>query len=97
MGGKAAAGLRHPNILTVHEGGEDDGANFCVTDLLDGERFDSCLRRCPPLPPWLALHWRAPLPAALCVAWPPPDPRAVVKLAYLGIPCAAVARGGSRL
>src|SRR6187431_1466671 len=36
-----AAPLRHRNLLAVIEGGEDDGANFHVTDFLDGERLDS--------------------------------------------------------
>jgi hypothetical protein len=82
---KAAAGLRHPHILTVHEGGEDDGANFCVTDLLDGERFDSWLRRCPPLPPWLALQCLAQIASALCVASPHLELLAGVNLMHCGI------------
>ena len=51
-----AAPLRHRNLLGVIEGGEDDGAHFYVTEFLDGERFDTWLARCNPLPPWLALH-----------------------------------------
>lgn len=50
-----AAPLRHRNLLAVIEGGEDDGANFHVTDFLDGERLDSWLARVGPVPSWLAL------------------------------------------
>ncbi len=50
-----AAPLRHPHLLGVIEGGEDEGANYHVSEYLDGERLDTWLARCHPLPPWLAL------------------------------------------
>jgi hypothetical protein len=50
-----AAPLRHRHLLGIIEGGEDDGANYHITDFLDGERLDSWLKRLVPLPSWLAL------------------------------------------
>ncbi len=50
-----ASPLRHRHLLGVLEGGEDEGANYHISEFLDGERLDSWLARCPPLPPWLAL------------------------------------------
>ncbi len=42
---KAASALNHPNIITVYEIGEIDGANFMATEFIDGktlrERMDS--------------------------------------------------------
>ena len=34
---KAVAALSHPNILAIHDFGEDHGIRFAVTELLDGE------------------------------------------------------------
>jgi eukaryotic-like serine/threonine-protein kinase len=34
---RAASALNHPNILTVHEVGQTDGANYIVTEFIDGE------------------------------------------------------------
>jgi eukaryotic-like serine/threonine-protein kinase len=34
---RAASALNHPNILTVHEVGQTDGANYIVTEFVDGE------------------------------------------------------------
>lgn len=50
-----AAPLRHRHLQGIIEGGEDDGANYHITDFLDGERLDSWLKRLVPLPSWLAL------------------------------------------
>lgn len=33
---KAASGLNHPNILTIHEFGTDEGSNYIVTEFVDG-------------------------------------------------------------
>ncbi len=34
---KAASSLNHPNIITIHEIGEADGAHFIATEYIDGE------------------------------------------------------------
>jgi serine/threonine protein kinase/tetratricopeptide (TPR) repeat protein len=33
----AASALNHPNILTIHEVGQDDGAHFIATEYIDGK------------------------------------------------------------
>jgi len=40
---KAAGQLSHPNILTVHEVGSQDGAPYLVTELLEGESLRQSL------------------------------------------------------
>ncbi len=34
---RAAGSLNHPNVVTVHDVGEHEGAHFLVTELIDGE------------------------------------------------------------
>ena len=34
---RAASALNHPNILTIHEVGQDDGAHYITTEFVDGE------------------------------------------------------------
>ena len=41
---KAVAALSHPNILAIHDVGEDQGIRFVVTELLEGETLRSRLR-----------------------------------------------------
>ena len=48
----AAARLRHPNIVQVHEAGEDDGVAFLAMELVEGESLAARLGRA-------ALHPRA--------------------------------------
>ncbi len=50
-----AGQIRHRHLLTILDSGEDEGANYYVTEFVDGERLDSYLARCNPLPTWLAL------------------------------------------
>ena len=50
-----AGQVRHPQVLTVLDSGEDEGANYYVTEFIDGERLDTYLARCNPLPIGLAL------------------------------------------
>ena len=33
---KAASSLNHPNIITIHEIGQDSGSHFIATELVDG-------------------------------------------------------------
>jgi eukaryotic-like serine/threonine-protein kinase len=42
---KAVAALSHPNILAIHDFGEDRGIRFSVTELLDGETLRERLER----------------------------------------------------
>ena len=42
---KAVAALSHPNILAIHDFGEDHGVRFVVTELLDGETLRERLNR----------------------------------------------------
>jgi hypothetical protein len=80
-----AASLRHPHILPVHEGGEDDGASFYVTDLLEGERLEPWLLRQGTLPPWLALQFLSQVASALCAAAPHAELLAGVNLLHSGV------------
>src|SRR4051794_41160461 len=34
---RAVSALNHPNIVTVHDVGEEDGISYIVTELIDGE------------------------------------------------------------
>ena len=43
--GRAAAGIAHPNVVTVHDAGSADGVPFIVTELLDGESLRSAIDR----------------------------------------------------
>lgn len=42
---KAAGALSHPNLITVHEFGEDHGTLFLVMEYLEGEDLSALLRR----------------------------------------------------
>ncbi len=54
---QAAAGLSHPNIVTIYDFGEAEGRCYLAMELLDGEDLSDALRRGPlgPLPARLAL------------------------------------------
>ncbi len=44
---RAAAALNHPNILSIYDIGEDHGAPYVVSELLEGETFRDRLRNGP--------------------------------------------------
>lgn len=54
---RAASSLKHPNILTVHDVGESDGAPYMVAELLDGQSLRDRLAQGP-------LPWRRALEQA---------------------------------
>ncbi|MFN0139114.1 MAG: protein kinase domain-containing protein [Pyrinomonadaceae bacterium] len=41
---RAASALNHPNILTVHEFGDDEGVHFIATEFVDGETLRDRIR-----------------------------------------------------
>jgi serine/threonine-protein kinase len=41
---RTAAGLAHPNIVTVHDAGESDGRLYLVMEVVDGRSFGEILR-----------------------------------------------------
>src|SRR5688500_14827677 len=48
---RAASALHHPNIVTVHEIGEDRSHTYIVMELIEGETFAQLLARRGRLPP----------------------------------------------
>jgi serine/threonine protein kinase len=42
---KAASGLNHPNIVTIHEIGEQDGRTYIVMELVDGKPLNELIPR----------------------------------------------------
>lgn len=48
---RAAAGLSHPNVVSVFDSGSDDGTHFIVTELVEGETLADRLTRDGPMPP----------------------------------------------
>ena len=47
---RAAASLSHPNVVTVHDVGEDDGRHYIVMELVEGDDLKAIIRRQAPLP-----------------------------------------------
>jgi TolB-like protein/Tfp pilus assembly protein PilF len=64
---RAAAALNHPNLLTVHDVGLDDGTPYLVTELLEGETLRQVLREgaCAPAS---AVAWATGIARGLAAA-----------------------------
>ena len=58
---KTIASLSHPNIVAIHDFGQDQGVWFVVTELLDGETLGSRLKQSP-------LPWRKSAEIGVAVA-----------------------------
>ena len=64
---KAISKLSHPNICTLHDIGHQEGIDFLVMELLDGETLEQRLTR-GPLPPDQTLRYAAQIADALAKA-----------------------------
>ena len=62
---RAAGALNHPNILTVHDLGTENGAPYLVTELLEGETLREPLAR-GAVPVARAISSRHSVQAARC-------------------------------
>src|SRR5512134_2755312 len=47
---RAAAGLAHPNLVTVYDTGSEGDTHYLVMELVEGETLDARLRRTGALP-----------------------------------------------
>jgi class 3 adenylate cyclase len=65
---RAAAALDHPNVLPVHDAGEQDGTLWIAMRLAEGRDLRELLRRDGPLPPERAVTILAGIAAALDAA-----------------------------
>lgn len=59
--GKAVAALSHPNILAIHDVGNERGISFVVTELLEGETLRDRLNRS-------AIPWRKSVEFGIAIA-----------------------------
>jgi tetratricopeptide (TPR) repeat protein len=66
---KAASALNHPNILTIHEIGEAEGAHYIVSEFVEGETLREQMRR-GPLSLTAALDIARQVASALAAAQP---------------------------
>ncbi len=64
---RAVAALSHPNILAIHDIGEQDGSPFIVSELLEGSSLRSDLDH-GPLPPRKASDYAAQIAQGLAAA-----------------------------
>ncbi len=65
---RAVAQLSHPNIVTVIDRGEEDGKQFIVFELVDGENLKELVERGGPLPVRRALELGLEIARALAFA-----------------------------
>jgi serine/threonine-protein kinase len=65
---RAAAGLNHPNIVSVFDFGQDDGSYFIVMEYVDGVTLRDIIRSDGPMDPARAIEIGTDVAAALGVA-----------------------------
>ena len=65
---EAAARLQHPGIVAIHDVGEDQGVQYLVMDLVEGQGLDRRIRQGGPLPPREAAELTRTLAEALAYA-----------------------------
>ena len=65
---RAAARLSHPNVVAVHDQGEDDGTLFLAMEYVPGRTLRDVIREDAPLAPIRALELLEPVLAALAAA-----------------------------
>jgi formylglycine-generating enzyme required for sulfatase activity/serine/threonine protein kinase len=65
---RAAAAVRHDNVVTIYQVGEARGIPFIAQELLDGETLDECLKRDRRLPIAEALRIGREIAAGLAAA-----------------------------
>ena len=65
---RMAAKLRHPNVASVFQYGEQEGECFYTMELVDGETLEARVQREGPLPPALALEIMIQAARALAAA-----------------------------
>lgn len=65
---RAAARLSHPNVVAVHDQGEDDGIVYLAMEYVPGRTLRDVVNDEAPLPPLQALAWIEPVLEALSAA-----------------------------
>ena len=66
---RAAAALNHPNILSIHDAGSDNGVAYLVTELLEGQTLSDVLTHATPsLRPDRALNYAGQIAEGLAAA-----------------------------
>ena len=65
---QAAAGINHPNVVSVFDTGSEDGLHYIVMEYVDGETLDDVLAREKVLPPQRVVAIAEPVARALDAA-----------------------------
>jgi len=65
---RAASALNHPNILTIHEIGTDNGTHFIATEFVEGETLRALIMMDAPMRPAQALDLAIQVATALSAA-----------------------------